>query len=312
MRILIADDDITSRTVLAVTLREQGHEVEEAVDGEQACRALERPDAPPLAILDWMMPELDGLEVVRRVRNRATERPPYLLMLTSKSEKAEIVLGLDAGANDYLTKPFDPGELRARVEAGRRAIELQNVLIESREAMLHQATHDALTGLLNRRAILDQLRMELTRTRRNVNLLAVGTCDIDYFKRINDTHGHLTGDDVLCGLADILRNSLRPYDSVGRLGGEEFIFLMPVKGDLNFLPAFERLCDRIARTGLPTRSGELSVTVSIGVACATGDCSVDEVLEASDRALYRAKSEGRNRVMLDPPTAAMATEPRVP
>jgi len=128
MNILIAEDDLTSRTVLEAVLTKQGHEVTAVGNGVEAWQALQQPDAPALAILDWMMPEMDGLEVVRRIRSRKTDRPPYIIMLTAKGEKTDIIAGLDAGANDYLAKPFDPGELRARVEVGRRMVEMQGAL----------------------------------------------------------------------------------------------------------------------------------------------------------------------------------------
>jgi phosphoserine phosphatase RsbU/P len=138
MRILIADDDFTSRTILSGVLKKEGHEVIPTVNGSEAWDALQQPDAPRLAILDWMMPEMDGLEVLRRVRALQTDRPPYIIMLTAKGEKTDIIAGLDAGANDYLGKPFDPGELRARVEVGRRLVEMQDALIAKIEE-LHQA-----------------------------------------------------------------------------------------------------------------------------------------------------------------------------
>ena len=299
MRILIAEDDATSRAVLAGVLRKEGHQVEAAVNGAEAWQTLQRPEAPALVILDWEMPEMDGPEVVRRVRALATDRPPYILMLTSRSEKADIIAGLDAGANDYLAKPFDPGELRARVEVGRRMVEMQAALIASREALAQEATHDPLTGMLNRRAILERLRQKLTRAGHDGDTWAVGMCDIDHFKQVNDTYGHRTGDEVLRGIARVLNDSLRPYDSVGRVGGEEFLIITPTKATTDSVCLFCRLCRRIAESKLPTRSGELSVTVSIGVAYATDGSTVDGLLEAADAAMYRAKHEGRNRAVLD-------------
>jgi two-component system, cell cycle response regulator len=260
---------------------------------------LQQPDAPSLVILDWMMPEMDGTEVVRRVRALETDRPPYILMLTSRGEKADIIAGLEAGANDYLAKPVDPGELRARIEVGRRMVDLQAALIASRDALAHQATHDPLTGILNRRAIIEKLRQELSRVSRLGELCAVGMCDIDHFKQVNDTHGHQTGDEVLCELTRIMSESLRPYDSAGRIGGEEFLMIAPVKERTDSVSVFERLRMRVAESKMTTRSGELSITVSIGVACATAGSAVDEILEASDAAMYRAKNAGRNCVAQD-------------
>lgn len=297
MRILIAEDDLTSRTVLTALLKKSGHEVVETINGVEAWNVMQQPDAPALAILDWMMPEMDGLEVVRKIRTLQTNRPPYIIMLTTKDKKTDIISGLNEGANDYLAKPFDIGELRARVEVGLRMVNMQDSLIESRKALFHQATHDPLTGLLNRRAILDRLHKELARARRHENLLIAGMCDIDHFKHVNDTHGHQTGDDVLRGLTQILTDNIREFDSAGRMGGEEFLLVMPMKTSTDYKSLFARLCKRISETEITTRSGELSVTVSIGVACATPESTVDNILEASDTALYQAKKEGRNRVV---------------
>ena len=299
MRILIADDDVTSRMVLSQVLKKLGHEVLVTEDGTQAWQALQRPDAPRLAILDWMMPGLEGPEIVRKVRAAQTDRAPYIIILTSKNEKEAIVEGLEAGADDFVSKPFDPGELRARVEVGRRMIEMKDALIESRDNLAHQATHDALTGLFNRRAIIDQLRKELTRSTRLDSLLVVGLCDIDHFKQINDRFGHQTGDDMLCGLAQILTANLRPYDSVGRLGGEEFLIIMPMKAGADFESVFQHLARRIGEQPIGTRTGPHGLTVSIGVVCAGAASTVDSILEASDMAMYRAKTNGRNRVELE-------------
>ncbi len=247
------------------------------------------------------MPFMDGLEVVRRVRALETEQPPYLIMLTSKSAKADIIAGLDAGADDYLAKPFDVGELRARVSVGMRMLQMQAALIESRKAFAYQATHDPLTGLLNRRAILECLERELARIERDGGVVAVGMCDIDHFKQVNDIHGHQTGDSVLCELSGILRDSLRSYDSVGRMGGEEFLVVAPMKGAIDPVSLFDRVCAQVAETRIRTRAGDLSITVSMGVAVATGAISVDAVLGAADDALYRAKAQGRNRTVCGAP-----------
>ncbi len=297
MRILIAEDDFTSRCMLAAVLKKAGHDVLQTVNGAEAWSEMQKPDAPRLAILDWMMPELDGVEVLRRIRSLETNRPPYILMLTTRTEKSEIIKGLDAGANDYLAKPFDTGELRARVEVGRRMVAMQDALIESQETLAYQATHDALTGLLNRRSILDLLHKEISRIGRHGGMLAVGMLDIDHFKHFNDTYGHQTGDDVLCEISHFLKEHLREFDAVGRMGGEEFLVITPIPADTDIAFIFDRLCAKIAATGMTTRSGVLSVFVSIGVASTDGANAVDEILTAADAALYRAKDSGRNRVV---------------
>ena len=307
MRILIAEDDFTSRTMLAAVLRKVGYEIVEANNGAEAWLALQQSDAPQMAIIDWMMPEMDGLELVRRVRGLPTDQPPYLIMLTSKGEKADIIAGLDAGANDYLGKPFDAGELRARVNVGFRMVEMQAALIESREALAHQAAHDSLTGMFNRRAILDHLHKQLAHTHRHGQALAVGICDIDHFKKINDTYGHQTGDDILCGLAANLNKALREDDTVGRMGGEEFLIVSTIRTGTDGQALFARIHSQIAQTTLVTRSGSLHITVSIGVATAVAGSTVDSLLERSDLALYQAKNEGRNRVVLAPTPPSFAS-----
>ncbi|MFZ2631801.1 MAG: diguanylate cyclase [Desulfosalsimonadaceae bacterium] len=298
MRILIAEDDFTTRKILVCMLKKNGHEVVETVNGAEAWQVLQQPDAPALAIVDWIMPEMDGLEVLRRVRALQTDRPTYIIMLTIKGEKIDIIAGLDAGADDYLPKPFDHGELSARVEVGRRLIEMHDELLEARNALAHEATHDPLTGMLNRRAILNHLHKELSRARRHGGLIGIGMCDIDHFKQVNDTYGHQTGDEVLCGLSHVLSDSIREYDYLGRMGGEEFLVITPMKAGTDPAFVFGRLCTQVAGSSITTRSGDLSVTVSIGAACATAKSTVDALLEAADAALYRAKNEGRNRVCL--------------
>jgi two-component system cell cycle response regulator len=299
MRVLIAEDDTTSRNILTTFLKKWGYDPVTANTGKAALEVLYQPGAPRLAILDWMMPEMDGLEVVRRVRAQEAPNPPYIIMLTAKTGKDEVIVGLEAGADDYLAKPFDPGELRARVEVGRRLIEMQAALFASRETLAHEATHDPLTGMLNRRAILERLDQELSRAHRHGDALAVGICDLDHFKQVNDTYGHQTGDEVLIGCAQILNENIRDYDSVGRLGGEEFLVVVPMQAGVDLASSFDRLRACLAASNISTRSGTLTVTVSIGVAAAAAGSTVDEILEAADAALYRAKHEGRNRVVYE-------------
>ncbi len=298
MKILIAEDDKTSRNLLTVVLTKQGHEVVATVNGAEAWQAMQQPDAPRLAILDWMMPEMDGPEVVRRIRALQTEQPPYIIMLTAKSEKADIIAGLDAGADDYLAKPFDPGELRARIAVGWRMLELQTNLHEANIALAHEATHDPLTGILNRRSLMDALSRELSREQRQHNGLAIGMCDIDEFKKINDVHGHLVGDEVLCGVVRLLERCLREFDSLGRFGGEEFVVITPgvQKSDANVL--YDRFRVMVADNPIRTRAGDVSVTISIGVAVYSGNGKVDELLAAADAGLYQVKNRGRNGVCL--------------
>ena len=298
MRILIADDDVTSRLVLAGVLKKNGHDVVVTVDGTDAWEALQRPDAPKLAILDWMMPGLAGVEVCRRVRTLPSDEPPYIIILTSRGEKSDIVAGLDAGADDYLAKPFDPGEFQARVAVGGRMIELQASLRTARDALNHEAGHDPLTGALNRRAFSDILSRELSAERRHAHGLALGICDVDQFKKINDTHGHQVGDEVLCGLVRLIEGTLRGHDVLGRHGGDEFVVLTGYAGENDAVTPYERARAVVADTPVATRAGNVSIAISFGVAVWRAGESQDDLLAAADAALYRAKEGGRNRVCL--------------
>jgi two-component system, cell cycle response regulator len=296
MRILIAEDDVTSRVVLSSMLRKNGHEVVETANGTQAWDVLRQKQSPSLAILDWMMPEMDGLDVIRNVRNLQTDIPAYIIILSGKGEKADIIAGLAAGADDYIAKPFDPGELSARIDVGRRLIEMQSRLNEARLALAHEATHDPLTGTLNRRAILDTLSREISREKRNPVGLTVGICDIDHFKTVNDNYGHLVGDEVLYGFVRLLQGKLREYDILGRFGGEEFVVVTPGLGGDDAAALYARFIEAVAENPIPTQAGNVSITISIGVATWKHDEKMDALLTAADTALYRAKNEGRNRV----------------
>jgi two-component system, cell cycle response regulator len=301
MRILIAEDDITSRAMLIALLRKWGYEPVVTENGVQALAAAQQPDAPSLLLLDWSMPEMDGVDVVRRVREVETSTPPYIIMLTSKDDAESVVAGLEAGASDYICKPYDSLELRARLRVGQRLLELQAKLVDARDALAHEATHDYLTGVMNRRALLAALSRELARAKREHTGLSVGICDIDHFKQINDAHGHPVGDEVLCGLVRRLQCSLREYDYVGRWGGEEFVMIvLGVAGDSGGRP-FERAQEMVAGNPVPTMAGSLSVTVSIGAAVWNGTQTSDQLLAAADRALYQAKEQGRNRTCLAVP-----------
>ena len=305
MKILIADDDVTSRLVLAGVLRKHGDEVVVAVDGTEAWDAMQRQDAPRLAILDWVMPGLAGVDVCRRARTLESDQPPYIILLTSRGQKTDIVTGLDAGADDYLAKPFDPGELLARVDVGRRLIELQARLNEAREALAHEAMHDPLTGVLNRRAFASALSREVSRKRRHQNVLAVGICDVDHFKQINDTYGHQVGDEVLCGLVRLIGSNMRGHDVLGRHGGDEFVVLSEHAGEDGPGILYERLRAGVADSPITTGMGDIPITISFGVKIASAGETEAELLAAADRALYRAKSSGRNQVWL-------ASEPAQP
>ncbi len=296
MRVLIAEDDFTSRNILTAILKKWHHDPVVTKDGVEAWAVLQQPDAPKLILLDLDMPGMEGLEVCRRLRENESSNPPYVILLTGRGEKRDIVQGLEAGANDYIAKPYDNAELQARIGVGQRMIELQASLMEARNALEYLAMHDPLTGIFNRRAILDRLKAELSRAQREGGTLSVGMCDLDHFKKVNDTYGHQAGDDVLVAFTRCVQTNLRDYDCVGRYGGEEFLLVAaapkgPIEGNL-----YERLRAQVADAEIKTKAGTTSITVSIGVAPGTGQSTMDALLTAADAALYQAKAGGRNRV----------------
>jgi len=300
MRILIAEDDFTSRTILGAIVSKWGHEPIAVEDGDAAWQILQQSGAPSLAVLDWEMPGMDGLEVCRNIRRLQTANPPYIIILTAKDDKADIVKGLDAGANDYIAKPYDNEELLARIRVGQRMVELQTELLAAKDALAHEARHDSLTKALNRGAILACLEKELERARRNTVSLSIGLFDIDFFKKVNDTYGHQAGDEVLCGFVSTIQQGVRGYDLLGRYGGEEFLVVAPDSTGSAEEGLYERLRAQVADFRADTRSGALAITVSVGVARFEPTATVETMLAAADAALYRAKDQGRNQVVYAP------------
>ena len=296
MKALIADDDRTSRLLLEGAVARWGYDVVSCNDGAAAWRELNVPDAPRLAILDWMMPGMTGPELCQRLRRKPRDDYVYVVLLTARTAQEDILEGLEAGADDYLVKPFDPLELRARLATGRRIIELQAELTAAREALRYSATRDALTGLWNRAAILETLERESARAAREHTPLGILIADIDHFKAINDTFGHAGGDTVLREVAARLVHTIRPYDTVGRYGGEEFLFVLPSCTLSEAAGVAERVRRSVAAEPFAISHQAVPVTMSIGATVDRGLRDPDALVRAADAMLYRAKRAGRNRV----------------
>jgi len=298
LRVLVAEDDPVSRRALEAFLRRWGYDVTVAENGLEACQALQAEPTPNLAILDWMMPGMDGIHVCREVRSRGPEPYIYILLVTAKDRKEDVVAGIEAGADDYLKKPYDPHELKARLRTGRRIVELQQKLIAAREELRVQATRDALTGLWNRATILEILRREFDRSLREGTPLGVLMADIDHFKQVNDSRGHMAGDQVLRQVAEGLKGAVRAYDSVGRYGGEEFLVVAPGSDVVSSLQLAERLRSAVREATVNGGPVAGPVTLSVGFTSTgdLGEADCDVLLRAADAALYEAKRAGRDRV----------------
>jgi len=308
MRILIAEDDPVSRRLIQKTLERDGYEVIVVDNGRLAVEKLCVADGPRIALLDWVMPELDGPAVCREVRRNKQQSYVYLMLLTSKEAKEDVIAGLESGADDYLTKPFNSEEMKARLRAGLRILDLEDRLIEAREDMRFRATHDPLTSLWNRGVILELLERELIRSHREQVSTAILLGDLDHFKKVNDTCGHLAGDEVLRETARRLTSSVRSYDFVGRYGGEEFLIVLS-----NCNPSFgfaraEEIRKAISQRPILTPVGPLSITISLGLLQSHewGMRPAGVLLREVDAALYAAKEAGRDCVKLARPAEAVA------
>jgi diguanylate cyclase (GGDEF)-like protein len=297
MKVLLAEDDPGSRRLVNVHLSAAGYEVIEAEDGQLAWELFQR-ETFQIVITDWMMPKMDGPTLIHNIRSKGQKSYTYIIMLTAIDEKPKVVIGLEAGADEYLTKPFDSRELIARVASGERILKLEEQLTQARHEMETLAMHDGLTGIFNRRAIEEYTEAELDLARRKERPLSVILLDIDHFKAINDQYGHSIGDHTLQQLAGILPRNLRQYDRIGRWGGDEFIVILPDTKISEANMIAERMRIATAETKWSLENGEYyAVQISLGVACAFGSYpSLIKLVDAADLAMYQAKQAGRNHV----------------
>jgi diguanylate cyclase (GGDEF)-like protein len=317
MKVLVADDSPLQRKILDQRLVAWGYDVRLASDGNEALAILENESDVRLAIVDGAMPGLTGPELCKTVRTG--NRPyVYIILLSANDRDDDIKHGFEYGADDYLCKPFKDFELRARLNVGMRILDAQKELLESRERLAcqaadleFQAAHDALTRLWNRGGILELLKTEFSRAQRTAQPFSVCLADLDHFKRINDTYGHLAGDEVLHAAGVRMSDALRRYDHLGRYGGEEFLVVLPGCTAETAMTIAERLRRSVADQAIvaipeaiQTTMSVVScpepihMTISIGVSEWQAGMEISDLLRQADVALYRAKGLGRNRVEL--------------
>ncbi|MDO9529436.1 MAG: diguanylate cyclase [Syntrophales bacterium] len=304
MKILIAEDETISRMILIRTLENRGYEVLSARDGQEGWEIFQKEKEDiSIAILDWMMPGMNGLELCKRIKEAVTSHYVYVIFLTGKKDIENIVEGLEAGADDYLTKPFDRRELFSRIEVGQRIVDLERALNESNRKLHQMAVTDSLTGIFNRRAILERLGDELSRAGREKIPLCLIMLDIDHFKRVNDEYGHIVGDNVLVEVVNRVKSQLRSYDIMGRYGGEEFLLGVPGANPEAGRKIAEKLRTCICERPFEIDDKRLNVSISLGVTSIvpsrdgnTNDF-IEVMIKTADDALYKAKETGRNRVV---------------
>jgi diguanylate cyclase (GGDEF)-like protein len=303
MRVLIADDDRTTTMIVAKALGALGLDVDVVHDGAAAWQRLNALDPPAIAVVDWSMPGLDGLELCRRVRATSRLSTTYVLLLTAHDGRADLIAGLDAGADDYMTKPVDLDELRARMHVAMRVAALQQHLAQrvtelrrAHDRLEEMASTDALTRLVSRRWWFDMAATEFTRWRRYGSALSVLIVDLDHFKGVNDRFGHEAGDSVLKAFAELLLRECRQSDVIGRIGGEEFALALPETTLADAQTVAARVTDGCRALALPVGDDVIKFSCSIGIAdVRDDDADIDALLRRADAALYRAKREGRDR-----------------
>lgn len=297
MKILVAEDSKYYRILLEDNLKQWGYDPVPADNGAEAWEILQLEDGPRLALLDWIMPQMNGLQVCQKIRSREKESYIYVILLTSQSGKENVIAGLESGADDYIIKPFNEEELKYRLKIGERILRLENRIMQL-------ASIDPLTGVLNRRVFMERLDSEIQRYYRFRTPLSVIMMDLDYFKNVNDLYGHLAGDQVLRQVAEKLGHLIRGYDFIGRYGGEEFIICLPAAGSERISDIAERIRIEIEKMHIPLEGNinGVKITASFGVSCLEKNTgvSIDELIKKADNALYQSKREGRNRVCIAP------------
>lgn len=299
--ILVAEDDPVARKILEKTLTKEGHEVVSVENGRKAFDLFKQRFFP-IILTDWMMPEMDGIDLCRAVRNHQASGYVFVIILTAKDSKDDIVTGLNSGADDYVHKPFNPSELKARIKTCMRILELERSLKEANENIKILSITDPLTKSYNRGYILEYLPKEVNRAIRYERALSLVLCDIDHFKKVNDTYGHQAGDQVLIEFVESIKQSIRQdLDWIARYGGEEFLIVLPETSPEGAWFLAERLRNRISKHKIIFQGNAIHITSSFGIsgfdsATSDGNISSESLINTADKYLYQCKLEGRNRV----------------
>jgi len=298
-RILLVDDDPAQRIAIGCMLERGGYEVITAEDGQEALLRLKR-ERISLLLTDWEMPGIDGVELCRVIREATDEYYTYIVIQTSHKDLEHVVTGLQAGADDFLSKPIAEAELLARLNTGKRLLEMEQALRRANEDNLRLCVIDPLTGIYNRRYLSDQLKLELARAMRYNHPLSVVLCDVDHFKSINDTYGHHGGDAALTQCTQVLRNCLRDSDWIARYGGEEFVIVLPETTADSATVVAERCRHALENTPVKLTTRSISMTASFGISAwqpsLPDNADPDLLLASADAGLYTSKNNGRNRV----------------
>jgi diguanylate cyclase (GGDEF)-like protein len=302
--ILVVDDDIVSRTVVEKHLNKAGFCVSTAPNGRSALSLFDEAFFP-IVLTDWMMPEIDGPQLCRLIREKKTNSYVFIILITPRDKKTDTVVGLEAGADDYLTKPIHPAELVARINTGIRILSLEQSLKQANEEIRQLSITDPLTGCFNRGYLVERFPKELSRASRYGHSLVVILADIDHFKRINDTYGHQAGDVVLKEFAQCISNQIRhEIDWVVRYGGEEFLVILPETDLKGGQVMAERLRKAVAEQQIEAAGTMINITASFGGAGAVFfndryEINMERLINLADEQLYQSKREGRNRVYFE-------------
>jgi len=298
---MIAEDNAVSRKLLEKTLLNAGYEVACVKNGLEALNLLKKRFFP-IVLTDWVMPVMDGLDLCRAIRQTATPGYVFIVLLTAKDSRQDLITGLQAGADEYLTKPFDPAELNARLNTGKRILELERSLRKANEEIRILSITDPLTGCYNRSYLTERLPQEIKRARRFHHSLSIVLCDIDHFKKVNDRHGHQAGDMVLQEFVRLIQRSIRQgTDWLARYGGEEFLIVAPETDVDTACIMAERLRNIVCGHRVSLPSGEIRITATFGITgfapdIPEGEISSEVLIKRADLLLYRAKQRGRNRI----------------